>query len=40
MEAEEIARVIYEIADPIRAHRYPLNGTLLSRVQRVIAPVM
>lgn len=39
MEAEEIARVIYELADPIRAQRYPLSGTLLNRVQRMIAPL-
>jgi NAD(P)-dependent dehydrogenase (short-subunit alcohol dehydrogenase family) len=38
MEAEEIARVIYQLADPVRAQRYPLSGTLLNRVQRIIAP--
>jgi hypothetical protein len=38
MEAEEIARVVYQLADPVRAQRYPLSGTLLNRVQRVIVP--
>ena len=38
MEAEEIARLIYGLADPIRAQRYPLVGTLLDRVRRVVMP--
>jgi hypothetical protein len=38
MEAEEIARLIYGLADPVRAQRYPLGGTLLDRVRRVVAP--
>jgi hypothetical protein len=37
MEAEEIARLVYQLADPIRAQRYPLAGTLLDRVRRVVA---
>jgi hypothetical protein len=37
MEAEEIARLVYQLADPIRAQRYPLAGTLLERVRRVVA---
>ena len=36
MEAEEIARLIYQLADPVRAARYPLAGTLLDRVRRVL----
>jgi hypothetical protein len=36
MEAEEIARLLYSLADPVRAHRYPLAGTLLDRVRRVV----
>jgi hypothetical protein len=36
MEAEEIARLIYGLADPVRALRYPLTGTLLDRVRRVV----
>jgi hypothetical protein len=38
MEAEEIARLIYGLADPVRAQRYPLAGTLLDRVRRIVAP--
>ena len=36
MEAEEIARLLYSLADPVRAQRYPLTGTLLDRVRRVV----
>ena len=36
LEAEEIAQLIYGLADPIRAQRYPLTGTLLDRVRRVV----
>jgi hypothetical protein len=36
LEAEEIARLIYQLADPIRAQRYPLAGSLLDRVRRVL----
>jgi hypothetical protein len=36
MEAEEIARVLYQLADPVRSGRYPLSGALLDRVQRVV----
>lgn len=36
MEAEEIARLLYQLADPVRATRYPLAGALLDRVRRVI----
>jgi hypothetical protein len=36
MEAEEIARLLYTLADPIRAGRYPLAGPLLDRVRRVV----
>ena len=38
MEAEEIARLIYGLADPVRAQRYPLAGTLLDRVRRIVTP--
>ncbi len=38
LEAEEIALLVYRRADPVRAQRYPLIGTLLDRVRRVIAP--
>jgi hypothetical protein len=38
MEAEEIARLIYALADPVRAQRYPLAGTLLDRVRRIVTP--
>jgi hypothetical protein len=37
LEAEEIARLVYGLADPVRAQRYPLAGTLLDRVRRVAA---
>ena len=37
LEAEEIARLLYQLADPVRAQRYGLNGTLLDRVRRVVA---
>lgn len=36
MEAEEIARLLYALADPVRAQRYPLAGALLDRVRRVV----
>jgi hypothetical protein len=36
VEAEEISRLVYQLADPIRAQRYPLAGTLLERVRRVV----
>jgi hypothetical protein len=36
MEAEEIARLLYQLADPVRSGRYPLSGPLLDRVQRVV----
>jgi hypothetical protein len=36
LEAEEIARLVYGLADPVRAQRYPLAGTLLDRVRRVV----
>jgi hypothetical protein len=39
MEAEEIARLLYNLADPVRAQRYPLAGTLLDRVRRVVMPI-
>jgi hypothetical protein len=38
LEAEEIARLLYGLADPVRAQRYPLSGTLLDRVRRVVTP--
>jgi hypothetical protein len=38
LEAEEIARLVYGLADPVRAQRYPLAGTLLDRVRRVVTP--
>jgi len=38
LEAEEIARLLYNLADPVRAQRYPLTGTLLDRVRRVVTP--
>jgi hypothetical protein len=38
MEAEEIARLVYGLADPVRAQRYPLTGTLLDRLRRVVTP--
>ncbi len=39
LEAEEIARLLYGLADPVRAQRYPLAGPLLERVRRVVTPV-
>ena len=36
MEAEEIAQLIYRLADPVRSQRYPLAGILLDRVRRVV----
>ena len=36
MEAEEIASLVYQLADPVRAQHYPLTGTLLDRVRRVV----
>lgn len=36
LEAEEIARLIFRLVDPIRAARYPLAGTLLDRVRQTI----
>ncbi len=39
LEAEEIARLLYGLADPVRAQRYPLAGPLLDRVRRVVTPV-
>jgi hypothetical protein len=38
LEAEEIARLVYGLADPVRAQRYPLAGALLDRVRRVVTP--
>jgi hypothetical protein len=38
LEAEEIARLVYGLADPVRAQRYPLAGTLLDRLRRVVTP--
>ncbi len=39
MEAEEIAQLLYQRADPVCAQRYPLAGTLLDRVRRVVISV-
>jgi hypothetical protein len=36
MEAEEIAQLIYRLAEPVRAQRYPLAGMLLDRVRRIV----
>lgn len=36
MEAEEIAALVYQLVDPVRSQRYPLAGTLLDRVRRVV----
>lgn len=36
MEAEEIAHLVYQLVDPIRAQRYPLAGSMLDRVRRVV----
>ena len=38
LEPEEIARLVYGLADPVRAQRYPLAGLLLDRVRRVVMP--
>jgi hypothetical protein len=40
LEAEEIARLVYGLADPLRTQRYPLAGTLLDRVRRVVMPAL
>ena len=37
--AEEIAQLLYGLADPMRAQRYPLAGPLLHRLRRVVTPV-
>ena len=39
LEAEEIACLLYALADPVRAQRYPLSGPLLQRLRRVVTPV-
>jgi hypothetical protein len=39
LEAEEIAQLLYGLADPMRAQRYPLAGPLLHRLRRVVTPV-
>ncbi|MEN9935044.1 MAG: hypothetical protein RLZZ387_1623 [Chloroflexota bacterium] len=36
MEPEEVASLLYRHADPVRAQRYPLAGSLLERVRRVV----
>ena len=36
LTAEEIARLVYQLADPVRAQRYPLSGNILARVRRAI----
>lgn len=36
LEAEEIARLIYGLADLVRAQRYPLDSMLLDRVRQVM----
>jgi hypothetical protein len=36
LEPEEIARLLYRQADPVRSQRYPLSGALLDRVRRVV----
>jgi hypothetical protein len=36
LEREEIASLLYRHADPVRAARYPLAGSLLERVRRVV----
>jgi hypothetical protein len=38
LEAEEIARLVYGLSDPVRAQRYGLSGPLLDRVRRVLTP--
>lgn len=37
MEAEEIAQLLYRLADPVRSQRYPLAGMLLDRVRRIVS---
>ena len=39
LEAEEIARLLYGLADPVRAQRYPLAGALLDRMRRIVTLV-
>jgi len=39
LEVEEIARLLYGMADPLRAQRFPLAGPLLQRVRRIVTPV-
>ena len=39
LEAEEIAHLLYALVDPVRAQRYPLAGSLLNRVQRIVTIV-
>lgn len=36
LEAEEISKMFYQLCDPVRAHRYPLAGSMLERVRRVV----
>jgi hypothetical protein len=36
MEPEEIMALVYRLADPVRARRFPLHGALLDRVRRVV----
>ncbi len=36
LEAEEIARLLFRLTDPLRAARYPLAGTLLERIRHMI----
>jgi xanthine/CO dehydrogenase XdhC/CoxF family maturation factor len=36
LSAEEIGRVLYRVADPVRAVRYELEGPLLDRLCRVV----
>lgn len=38
MEAEEIAALLYRLADPQRAQHFALPGPLLARVRRVVQP--
>jgi hypothetical protein len=38
LEPEEIAALLYRQADPVRAQRYPVTGSLLERVTRVSGP--
>lgn len=39
LEAEEIARLLYALVDPVRAQRYPIEGSLLDRVRRVVITI-